>query len=298
MNFLTQKQELAAQTGLDQTDSDDNTLLGRWLNTSGRMIAGAADWPFLRAATPLIIQTVPDVTTGTVSVTDGQTSATLSSAPSVSVTNRYIQFASSNDWFRITAHTAATTGLTIDPVAIDTNSSAEYIIRKFFYSTSATVDRILSINQNITPFQLNEMTRDQFLDMKPNSSTVGSPRIYMMAGLDSSGVIQFVLYPTPDAEINLSVENLPEITDLSADSDVSIIPPKWHTTTMIEGAKWQAFDFLDDTRSDASKRLFNAMLDDMKRNLLPSKTLHRRFRPVEALSFRDEFPLPENFPRV
>ena len=298
MNFLTQKQELAAQLGMDQTDSDDNTLLGRWLNTSQRMIAGAADWPFFRATTPLIVQTVPDITTGTVSVTDGGTAATLSSAPAASTANSFIKFASSEDWFRITAHTAATTGLTIDPVAIDTNTDATYTIRKFFYSTSAAVDRILAIRQSITPYQLVEMGRDQFNEIRPDPDATGNPKMYMLTGLDSSGLVQFALWPTPDAEINLIIDYIAEATDLSSDSDVSIIPPKWHTSVMMEGAKWQGFDFLDDTRADQSKKLFYIQLEDMKKNMRQSKTQHRRFRPADELLTRDIVPFPENYPRV
>lgn len=298
MNFLTQKQELAAQVGLDQSDSADNTLLGRWLNTSQRIIAGAADWPFLRATNPLIIQTVADISTGTVTVAAGATSATLSSAPAASVAGSYIQFASSDDWYEITAHTAATTGLTISPAAISANTTATYTIRKFYYSLSSAVDRILSIRQATTPFQLNEMSRDSFLKFKPDPDTTGTPKLFSYAGLDSSSVPQVTLWPTPDAVINLQVDYIQVMTDLSADSDVSIIPQKWHTSTMIEGGKWQAFDYLDDDRDTSSKTLFYAMIEDMKRNIMPSKTLHRRFMPVEAVDLQEEFPLPENFPRV
>src|SRR6185369_8156270 len=154
--FLQLQQELGAQVGLDQTVSSQETLLKRWINNAQQTILRAYEWPFLRSPTPLVIQTVTDITTGTVATTAASTTITFSSAPSVSVAGRFIQTSSSNDWYKITAHTAATTTATLEIAAIYTAAAATYTVRKFYYSTSSSVDRIIQIFQDVQPYQLQE----------------------------------------------------------------------------------------------------------------------------------------------
>jgi hypothetical protein len=111
MTFTTLKARIAGETGLDT--STDDTVLGVWANLAYKAVLGSFRWPWLLKNS--IIQTVADITTGTVSVNAGSTSGTFSSAPAVSVANLYmIQFTSvSNDWYLISAHTAAQTSFTL-----------------------------------------------------------------------------------------------------------------------------------------------------------------------------------------
>ena len=263
------------------------------------MILQAANWPFLRGSNPLVVQTVADYTTGTVLTTANSTSVTFSSTISTSVQGYFLQTSSSTDWYRITSHTAGSASATLEVVAIYTAAAATLTIRKFFYSTDSTVDRILGIRQSIIPFQLEERTNEQFNVMNPNLSQTGTPLIYMMVGKDSSDLWQFRLWPTPDAVINLYIDYLQMVTDLSADSDTSIIPSKWHTNVVLEGAKWLGYNWMDDSRVDMARQNFYAMVDEMKRHELPSTSLHRVLRSVEhAQPLRNEFPLPQNYPNV
>lgn len=300
MQFSVQQLELASQLGLDSTQSDTATLLKRWLNISQRMILGAADWPFLRAPYPLVIQTVADFTTGTVATILGGTTGTFSSAPTTSKTGFFIQTSSSSDWYRIASHTASSTSFTIDsPGWTTTAAAATLTVRKFYYSVgSSDVDRILNIREAITPFSLNEISKEQFDAILPNPTQTGIPRLYLMAGKDTTDYWQFVLWPSPSTAMNLYIEYLKAGTDLSADADVSIIPAKWHSTAMIEGAKVLGYRYMDDTRESSSKASFDQMLDSMKRNLLPSTKLSRGFRSVEDNAFANDFPLPSNYPNV
>ena len=296
MNFLTQQTEVANQLGLDQTQSNIGTLVKRWLNTSQRRIIEAEDWPFLRASSPLVVQTTADYTTGTVATTAGSTTATLSATYPTSLTNYYLMTSSSRDWYRITAHTAGTAALTLEIGAINTAAAATLTIRKFFYSTDATVDRILQIRQSVQPFELEEYTKERFNSVFPDPTATGSPVLYMMAGKDSSDIWQFALWPSPASKINLYIDYLLMVTDLSADADVSIIPSKWHTNIMIQGALWQGYNFLDDTRAKDAKMAFIEGIEEMKKNLLPSLHIHRKFQSIESFPWRNEFPLPLNYP--
>lgn len=298
MNFLTQRQELAGQLGLDHQNADTDTMLKRWLNTSQQIITQAAEWPFLRCSAPLIVQTVADKTTGTMTTTAGSSTITFSSAPSSSVSGYFVQTSSSNDWYRISAHTAAATTATIDPAAIYTLSAGTYTVRKFYYATSSSVDRILQIRQDVTPYQLDEMDKEDFDKIRPNPQDTGTPRIYVMAGKDTSDIWQFILWPTPDTVINLHVDYLRAVTDLSADGDSSIIPAKWHSSVMLEGAKWQGWTFLDDSRADqARSNLYNG-IEDMRREMMPSRANHHVLRSIESTEALFPFPLPDNYPNV
>lgn len=293
MNFLTCQQEVAAQLGLDNTVSNQNTLIERWINTSQQMIAQAYDWPFLRASTPLIIKTVPDYTTGTATVAASGTTVTFSGTIASSKLGQYIQFASSNDWYRITAHTAGTSSATIDPSAISANTSASYVIRKFHYSLDSTVDRVLSIRQSITPFDLSEVTAERIHLWQPDQSITGNPSCFFMQGKDSSDIWQIGLWPIPSDVINLYVEYLRAVTDLSADSDVSIIPAKWHTSVLLKGATWQGLAFNGDPRAQVARDEFLSEIEEMKRQNRPS---NRNHRVMGTGGEHAPSPLPGNYP--
>lgn len=308
-SFLTLQQELGAQCGLDQTVSSQATLLKRWLNNSQQMILRAYEWPFLRSPTSLVIQTVPDITSGTVATTAASTSITFSTAPkdvngsNVSVSGRYIQTSSSLDWYKITAHVSGATAATIEIGATTTATAATSTVQKWYYSTSTNVDRIIQIYQNVLPYQLLETTIEFFQSFNPGFLSSGTPRMYCMAGIDSSagaGTPQFRLWPNPDAVINLRIDYFTVATDMSLDADISVIPAKWHTTTLIEGAKAQAYSFLDDSRYANSVKLFDLMIEEMKTEYEIGLHRHRVTTAVDNQPVGGNLgymPLPFNYPR-
>lgn len=305
-NFLVLQQELAAQVGLDQTQTAQATLLKRWINNAQQVVLRSFEWPFNYSVAPLTIQTVPDYTTGTVATTAGSTSITFSTAPkdvngsNVSVANRYIQTSSSNDWYRIATHTSGTTAATLEIGATTTAATATLTIRKVYYSTDATVDRIIQVWQSILPYQLVETSPQYFQSFNPGFLSTGTPRFFMPAGLDSSGYPQFKLWPNPDAVINLYVDYLKVAIDMSADADISVIPAKWHTTVLIQGAKAQAFNFLDDSRYGDSVTLFKDMLEEMKSEYETSLHRHRVMTSADNQPVGGQLgymPLPYNYPR-
>jgi hypothetical protein len=298
LTFLTLQQEVAAQAGLDQTVSATATLLQRWINISQQLVFQSFDWPFLKASNPLNLQTVKDYTTGTANTTLGSTSVTLSQTIATSVAGYYIQFGFSKDWFQITAHTGGSASITLDVGALSTNAADTLTIRKKYYSTNSVTDRILMINQAIFPFQLQEISQPVFKEVEPYNRVVGTPRAFLMAGQDSSGNPQFELWPTPDAAINLSVDYLIKQTDLSANGDTSPIPDKWNSV-LIFGGKWQAFEYLDDSRSADAKTNFFTMIELMKQDYDQSLHKQRVMRAVDQQpsALLNYLPLPFNYPR-
>lgn len=296
MNFLTSQQEVAAQLGLDNTVSSQNTLIKRWINTSQQMIAQSYDWPFLRASNPLVVKTVVDYTTGTVTTIADSTTVNFSATIADSKTGQYIQTSSSNDWYRITAHTAGASTATISPAAINAGSDLTYTIRKFHYSLDSAVDRVLSIRQMVTPIELSEMSADQFHLWEPDPTNVDNPSVYFMLGKDSSDVWQIGLWPIPSAVINLYVEYLKAVTDLSSDSDTSIIPAKWHTSVLLKGAIWQGLEFLGDSRASRARDEFFLGIQEMKKQNQPSKNDHRVMFPVDVIIPTTSYRMPDNYP--
>lgn len=307
--FLQLQQELGAQCGLDQTVSSQATLLKRWINNSQQAILRSFEWPFLRSPYPLVIQTVPDYSTGTVATTAGSTSITFSVAPTdvngsnVSVSGRFIQTVSSKDWYRITAHTSGATTATIEIAAITTAAAATLTIRKMYYGTSTNVDRIIQIWQDVLPYQLIESTPEYFQSFNPGYLASGTPRIYCMAGIDSSsgsGTPQFRLWPNPDGVVNLRIDYLTVATDMSADGDISVIPAKWHTTILLEGAKAQGFSFLDDSRFSYADEKFKDLIEEMKQEYENSLHRHRVTTAADNQPVGGNLgymPLPFNYPR-
>lgn len=298
--FLTLQQELAAQVGLDSTGTSQATLLKRWINSAQATVLRSFEWPFNRASNPLVIQTATDYTTGTVSTTAGSTTVTFSGTIASSMAGRFLQTSSSNDWYRVTAHTAGTNTATIEIAALYDNATATYTLRKAYYSTSSAVDRILQVTQSILPYQLIETGLEYFQAFNPGFLSTGTPRIYVMAGVDSSGYPQFRLWPVPDAKINLYVDYLIVPVDMSADANESVIPDKWRLDVLIEGAKCQAYGFLDDTRSAESYVKFHKIIDDMKSEYEIGLKRHRVMTASDNQPVGGNLgymPLPFNYPR-
>lgn len=298
--FLQLQQDLANQVGLDQTISSNATLLKRWINKSQQRILRAFEWPFNRNPTPMIVQTVTDYTTGTVATVSGNTSITFNATIAVSKTGQYLQTSSSLDWYKITSHTAGSASATIEIGATTTAPAATFTIRKFYYSTDATVDRIIQINQSVLPYQLIETSPEYFQSFNPGFLASGTPRIYMPAGLDSSGFPQFRIWPNPDAVINLSIEYLKTGVDMSADGDLSVIPEKWRTSVLIDGAEVEAFEFLDDSRAETQELFLQKGIEEMKTEYETGMHRHRVMTAADNQPVGGNLgymPLPFNYPR-
>lgn len=299
MNFLQLKQELARQCGMDQSITADDTSLGVWVNMAYRRILGETTWPFNRASNPIIIQTVADFTTGTATVAAGGTSVTLSSAPTVSRAGDYIQFASSDDWYRITVHAANDTAVTITPGAISAEAATAFTIRRFTNSLGTSgVDRIISLRQEISsPYTLAETTKEVFNMYRAHSTETGTPRLFWIDGKNSSGYWQVGLWPWPDASINIQVEYLAEVADLSATTDTPVVPLNHHDT-IIDTAKQYAYGFLDDSRRKEALLTAEAGLERMKKTYRQGLAKRRMFKPFDEPPPSRIVPFPEEFGNV
>ncbi len=299
MTFATLKATIAGETGLDTTT--DATVLNTWTNAIYKKILGSMRWPWLLKNST--IQTVADITTGTVAVNAGSTSGTFSSAPAVSVANQYmIQFtASSDDWYFISAHTAGQTSFTLaNAYNGATNiSGAAYICRKVYYSLPSDLDGIIGLRQARTDTDLvaaDIRTLDHYL---PDPIAVAEPMLFCLAGYDSSKNWQIVLYPTPNTVMNLQLRYYQMPADMSADADLPLLPEKFHSS-IIFGALYEfGHPYIDDSRVASAKVRFDAAMMEMKQSYNP---IPAQMNVIQTWDSRPRNPngmlrWPANFPQ-
>ena len=285
-SFLTLQQELASRARLDLDQADQLTLAKRWLNQSQQEIQSRWDWPW--ALDRAIVQTVADVTTGTVSVSSGGTTVTGSStAFAASHIGRYIQFQGSNDWYKIT-DVAGTTELTIESGYTQTSalSAGTYIIRKVFYSLGSSVEKVMTMRQMVTPAKITIINYRDMDQKRPHAPETSNPLYAVMYGYDSSNNWQFTLEPTPSAVMNLEIRFKKKATDLSADADVPTIPEKWHSTVLLDGALYRAYEWSSDEKLTAkapyAKKAFNDGIAEMITDCEPESDWSPRMESSES----------------
>lgn len=258
-------------------------------------ICGKITWPFLIAEE--IIQTVTDITTGTVSINAGDTALTFSSAPTVSVANRYFQLSTTQDWYKIVSHTASSTSAVISPAYVGSSNytAGTYTVRKLLYTTTTPLIQILDMKQLTTPTRLiskSPREADYFL---PLYYSAGVPYNYILSSPNSSGTPQFSFIYSPNAVMNIMIRGVQNLADLSLPTDVPVIPTPWQDA-IINIACFYGFQSLDDTRAATELQVGEARIMDMARVYTVDLGRHRVMQPITNDSnFGLEWALPSNF---
>ena len=281
MNYGTMKTIMAEDVAaFDETISADAAKLGRWLNLAYHEILGEWNWWFLKSRD--IIQTATDYTTGTCSVAASGSTVTFSATIATSMTGRFIQFSSADDWYQITAHTAGTDTATIDPAygQTDALSAGTYTIRKLYYTVDSSIDSILSIQRTVSPDNLVSLHQEAFDIVLPLSSTASTPYRYMTTVPTTAGQLQFVLHPAPSSVINLYVTGPADISDMSDDADEPIFGSRWHSAVLDRG-EYFAFRKLDDDRSAEAYEKSVITVDNMKKFYKPDLGQSRVMQSVD-----------------
>ena len=262
MTFLTAQKEVASQLGLDYTETDDSTLIKRWINLSYKDIVGYSNWSWLQSQE---VQTTEidyssDTDTTTISIASGDTTATVSATISVSQTGRFIQFSSANDWYEISAHTAGTDSITLSTAYAQASDLTDgtYNIRTRYYSLASTTDRVISARQAVSPYKLDIISHKTYDDVVPYTEATGTPYAAFMWGQDSSGNWRYTLYPFPDTALLVEFRVIKKATELDGDTDTAIFPERFESV-WLDLACARGWRHNDDTRADVTYRqgLFN-----------------------------------------
>lgn len=245
LSFLTAQQEVAGQLGLDYTDTNTLTRLKRWINLAYKDISGYCTWNWLRDRESVTMEV--DITTGTVSVAAAGTTITFSSAPAATQAGKYIQFEGSDDWYKITAHTAAAATATISPGYIQTDAlvAGTYIMRKMYYSLSSSVEYVESCRQATTNQKVEVVNARDYDDLGFPTDTASSVSAIVFWGADSSGNYTFTPFPIPSAVHLLEFRIIKAITELSGNTDTGIFPARFDAI-LLNRAKMYGFEFLND----------------------------------------------------
>ncbi len=122
----------------------------------------------------------------------------------------------------------------------------------------------------------------------------------MPDGVDLNGYPQFKLWPNPDSILNLSISYLKVAVDMSADSDLSVIPEKWRTSVLVDGAEVEAFEFLDDSRAETQEVFFRNGIEEMKNEYEIGLHRHRVMTSADNQPIAGSLgylPLPSYYPR-
>lgn len=277
MTFLEIRQRVAEILGVDSTDTttDANATmvnkLKEWVNARYRYLAGRRSWNWRLQDT--IIQTVEEITTGTVTATNASTTITFSSGPTPSVAKWFIQFSDTDDWYEITSHTAAATTAVLANAYLGTTSSTlTYTLRKVYYSLPSTVGKILNAKQTRDDVSLRYISPRQIDYFVPDRTQVGEPQYYSITGLDQTIAAtadqkyRVEFYPVPNDTMNINFRHYAIPAELSADGDIPIFPAEFHEFLVWDVLGSYGFMFLDDTRISAAKAEAADIFKEMKAN--------------------------------
>lgn len=224
--------EVAHMFKMDLSDSVQTTIIKSWINLVIEDINSRDDFPWLYDRS--VVQTVVDRALTGVSVASAGTAVTSSAAMFVETDiGRFIQFSTSKDWYKITAW-ATTTAITIEAgyVADDALVAGTATVRNVFYSTSSSVDSILTIRQAVSPKKFtmhHHRTIDEYF---PDITQTGTPTIAHTFGLDSSDNWMFSVIPIPDEKLNLEIRHRKRVTDLDENDDKPSIPSKFQNVIL------------------------------------------------------------------
>ena len=147
------------------------------------------------------------------------------------------------------------------------------------YTLSADADKLINISSETIKTNLSHIDR-VFLDsVDPARETEGTPTMWTEVGRDATGAMIIELYPTPDSAETISYHYRKTPTDLSGDTDISIIPPKYHNILYL-GALAQCYDYDQDASSLTYWTQFENKIETMKQDYMAgSEDNKNRFKP-------------------
>ena len=302
LTFSTLQTEVFDQTGLDSTDTNNQTRVQRWLNYVQQDICARWPWNFLRSRESVV--TVVDYTAGTVSVNAGGSTVTGSGTTFTTTQGNgqyYIQFAGANDWYLVTTYNSATS-LTISPAFAGTENltNVTYTLRKFFYSLSSSCDRICDIKNWNTPLKLDEMFPRDVDFVQPNPQSSNTSYGFIPYGYDSSNNVQIIPYPFPSDARLFEIKTFKRPTDMVSGTDLPTLPNKW-AHIIAFGATAVAFAYRQKLDlAEAWETKFEAKIEDMMSQERTSEDSSPILQSIDsgAGSSENWLQMPDQYPVV
>ena len=284
--------EVFERASIDKLVQNHITLGIRWVNLTLQDISSRQAWPWLHDRET--ITTVVDKTAGTVDATLASgTIAGTTTAWAATDVGRYIQFSSSNDWYKITA-VASATSATISPVyAPATETGMTYTIRSLRYALSTDVDRVYDIRQYRSATKLIQVDTRDWDRLLPNQNQTGNPRYYSLfeyqTPASSTGQQWAIeLQPSPSAAMLLEVRSIRKIVELGAGTAVPSLPAKWHPV-LVDGATYLAYLWANSPNAAGMKAIYERGIQLMKDESSPSEDLQLVLQPWDGVGGSSRF---------
>lgn len=297
--LVTLYTEVGDRLNLDPTVTANKTRLIRWANFIQNDIASR--YPFDWLITNGFIQTTTDYTTGTITGTAGSTSITGSGTAWTSAfLNAYLQPANDTNWYEVQTVGGAT-AITLTKPLTAAITAGTYTLRTTYYDLPSNCFKVFDVRQTNTPIKLTNLglyTLDQY---QPDINTVSNPTGYFLFGEDplvaASAAKQTLIgfFPTPDAKYNIQIRYFLELTDLSADTDIPLIPVPY-TNVLLDGMEWLGNKFINDPKENECKQGYEFGIQKM----IESENANNDYFPVlqssDTQSKTSRFlPFPTNF---
>ena len=300
LQFSDLQNEVYAQTGLDSTDTTNQTNVKRWLNYVQQDLCSRYPWPFMNSRESIV--TVPDYLTGTVSINTGSQTVTGSGTTFTATHgngNYFIQFLGANDWYKVTAYNSATSLTVEQPYQPTTNAvNVTYTLRQIFYSLSSNLDRVVDIRNWNTPLKLFHTDPRLIDDLRPNPESTNAPYGYVTWMIDSSGNIQISPYPFPSDARLFEIRSIKRPVDMSGSTDLPTIPNKY-AHILAFGATAVGYAFLRKwDGADAWSKKFDARVQAMKSEYRMSEDNQHMFRSIDSVQRSKWLSFPEQYPTI
>lgn len=231
-------------------------------------------WAWGKANNPGVLKLEAPYETGTLSCTSGSTSATLSTSSSDSLAGFYLKISGRDELYRISAHTAATTGLTLDQGYLgSTESGLSFKAYKFDYTTTTSVMRLIS-PMRVYAAQDASGNDEGHVEMVSKESMLrNNPRHLILSGTPTlfcinyentdTGVFQVSFNKSVPSNTRVEYEYIPIPADLT-DSGSSIpLVPRQHRAVLAYGAAYYLLLDKSDARADAMLMNLKAGLESL-----------------------------------
>lgn len=249
-------------------------------------------WLWLKKDPPGVM-TINPVVSGSATVTNNSTAVTLGAAPSISLANRFIRFQGNADVFRVAAHTALSTSLTLDSVYTGTSGSVSFDAMQLEYDLASDVLQIIApmrvYGQNkieIDGVDLMSLERDYPLNFVQSGTperfalvTEGKVRFNRYGGTSSTELyrVEYDYLQQPSAE-------------LADDSSECLVPLRYRSVLADMALSYLLIDKSDARASDIAslaKAGLSAMASDNRAKLAQmSRNMGRIFaRPTRTYRF-------------
>lgn len=237
-------------------------------DTNGKPIRRPTIFPWARAANPLVLNLEVPYDTGTVSLTNGSTTATFSASVTADKAGWYLQIDNDPEVYRISAHGGSSDTMTLDAAFVGTtDTAASYTLFKLDYTVGS--DDVMFFTQEIHSFK--DDTRVEIIPLETlykryplkDVSKAMPQKAAILKQSNGTLTIRFNSYPE-DTE-RLLFYYVPEPTDLDTSSSDPIIP-RHHRKVLVHLTAYYMMRGKDDDRANShfgtAKQLYDSLVTE------------------------------------